>query len=87
MSGPKVHQSTNLNYRWFDATQGFLPSLKCRFYVTQGFSLGGHEKVAKEGKEGGGLRAMVSSKYECVGFLESTKQEKVSPKSKCSAHA
>lgn len=51
------------------------------------FSLGGHEKVAKEGKEGGGLRAMVSSKYECVGFLESTKQEKVSPKSKCSAHA
>ena len=45
------------------------------------------KRSQKKERRGGGLRAMVSSKYECVGFLESTKQEKVSPKSKCSAHA
>ena len=44
------------------------------FMSPKAFSLGGHEKVAKG--EGGGSG---SSKYEYVGFLKSTKQEKVSP--------
>lgn len=85
---PKIPQNTNFKYR-FNATQGFLLSLcsfarkftttslsNTGFMSPKAFSLGGYEKVAKG--EGWGCSSG-SSKYECVGFLKSTKQEKVSP--------